>query len=278
MDVKYICSNGREYNLIGDRIRPTSGYFHEYKWKQKANETNVGDSVYGFTKESTAYNITLTVRGSLEERKRLIDELTDAWEYDVVNVTPGRIYYGNYCIDCYITEMSNRVSSEWNNWTDCEVTIYCPYPLWSEEATRDFYPDSSGKGEEYEFLDYNYGYIYDYSKPDSGTQHWFIDHYRNSNFEMTIYGPCANPRVTINNHIYQIFDTLEKDEYIVIDSKYKTIVKHLANGTMQNIFSKRLKESSVFEMIPYGDVIVSWSGEFGFGITVHKERSVPKWI
>lgn len=278
IDVKYVCSNGKEYNLIGDKLRPTSGYFHKYKWKQKATDTGMGDNVYGFSKESITYDITLTVRGDLEVRKRLLDELANAWEYDIVNAMPGRMYFGKYYIECYILEMSNEVSSTWNYWTDCKVAIYCPYPFWAEESKKDFFPDEMDRGEEYDFLDYPYGYDYDYSRQKAGSQHWYIDHYRSNNFKMTIYGPCANPRITINEHVYQIRDTLEKGEYLVIDSRAKTVTKHLSNGTMQNIFAKREKESSVFELIPSGNLLINWSGAFGFEITVYKERSVPRWI
>lgn len=277
MNVRYVCSNGTEYNLIGDRLRPTAGYFHEYKWKKKSTETGMGDNVYGFEKDSISYDITLTIRGSLKERKRLIDEITNAWEYDIVNVAPGRIYFGTYYIECYITEARNEVSGTWNNWTDCKVTVYCPYPFWSEEVVKNFYPDQRGKHEGYQYLDYPIDYKYDYSRQRYGSQNWYIDHYRPSNFKMTIYGPCANPRVMINNHVYQIFDTLEKGEYLIIDSKRKTVTKYLTNGTAQNIFAKRAKESSVFELIPAGNIILNWSGEFGFEIVVYKERSVPRW-
>lgn len=278
IEIKYVCSNGKEYNLIGDRMRATSGYFHNYQWKKKVTEAGTGDNVYGFTKESVTYNLTLTLRGLLDERKRMLDELTNAFEYDIVNATPGRIYFGTYYIDCYIIESANEVSGVRNNWTDCKVSIYCPYPFWAEESVKDFYPDSTDKGEPYEYLDYPIGYNYDYSVADSGTQHWYIDHYRSSNFKMIIYGPCVNPRMTINGHVYQIMETLEQNEYIVIRSKEKTVTKHLTNGTVQNIFAKRRKDSSVFELLPFGDLLINWSGNFGFNITAYKERSVPRWI
>lgn len=28
IEIKYVCSNGEKYNLIGDKMRATSGYFH----------------------------------------------------------------------------------------------------------------------------------------------------------------------------------------------------------------------------------------------------------
>ena len=278
IEIKYVCSNGKEYNLIGDRMRATSGSFHEYQWKSMTTDQQMGVDVYGFEKEPKTYQTTLTFRGPLEERKAKMDELTNCFEYDVVNLTPGRIWFGSYYIDCYINEITTEVSSVRNCWTDMKVSVYCPYPMWTMEQTKSFYPDAADKGEPYEYLDYPHDYAYDYSKPSSGPEHWYVDHYRSNNFRMTIYGPCANPRIIINGQVYQIYDTLEVNEYIVIDSRKKTIIKRLANGTEQNIFYKKSAGNSVFAEIPSGDLLVSWSGAFGFDITIFKERSVPKWI
>lgn len=277
IEIQYASSDGKEYNLVGDRMRATSGYFHEYEWKPMTTDQEIGADVYGFEKEPKTYQITLTFRGPLEERKAKMDELTNSFEYDIVNKTPGRIWFGRYYIDCYIKDAASKVSATKNNWTDMEIGIYCPYPMWAVEETKNFYPDSADKAEQYEFLDYPYGYPYDYSRPSSGRQHWYVDHYRSSNFHMTIYGPCANPRITIAKQIYQVYDTLETNEYIEINSRKKTIIKRLANGTEQNIFYKKATGNSVFTEIPAGDLLISWSGEFGFDITVFKERSVPEW-
>ena len=259
-------------------MRATSGYFHEYEWKPMTTDREIGVDVYGFEKEPKTYQVTLTFRGTLNERKNKMDELTNCFEYDVVNLTPGRIWFGSYYIDCYIKEMTSKVSSTKNSWTDMEVSIYCPYPMWAMEQIKSFYPDAADKGESYKYLDYPYDFPHDYSKPYSGTEHWYIDHYRSSNFRMIIYGPCAKPRISIAGQVYQVNDTLEANEHITIDSRKKTIIKRLANGTEQNIFYKKATGNSIFTEIPPGDVLVSWNGEFGFDILAFKERSVPEWI
>ena len=277
IEIKYVCSNGEEYNLIGDKMRATSGYFHAYEWTPNTTEREMGVTVNAFTKEPVTYDITLTVRGKEKERKQILNKLTNAFEYDVVNLTPGRIYYGEYYIDGYVKKSSNEVSSENNSRTDCKIEIYCPYPFWSMEQQESFYPDSANKGKPYTFLDYPITYNYDYSRKSAGTQNWIIDHFRDNNFEMVIYGPCADPRILINGYPYQIYETLEAGEYILIASREKTITKHLRNGTVQNIFAKRAKDKSVFALIPSGVLTLNWSGEFGFDIKVYKERSVPEW-
>lgn len=277
IEIKYVCSNGEEYNLIGEKMRATSGYFHAYEWKPNTTEREMGVTVNAFAKEPVTYDITLTVRGKEKERKQILNKLTNAFEYDVVNLTPGRIYYGEYYIDGYVKKSSNEVSSENNSRTDCKIEIYCPYPFWSMEQQESFYPDSANKGKPYTFLDYPIKYNYDYSRKSAGTQNWIIDHFRDNNFEMAIYGPCADPRILINGYPYQIYETLEAGEYILIASREKTITKHLRNGTVQNIFAKRAKDKSVFALIPSGVLTINWSGEFGFDIKVYKERSVPEW-
>ena len=124
IEIQYASSDGKEYNLVGDRMRATSGYFHEYEWKPMTTDQEIGADVYGFEKEAKTYQITLTFRGPIEERKAKMDELTNSFEYDIVNKTPGRIWFGRYYIDCYIKDAASKVSATKNNWTDMEIGIY----------------------------------------------------------------------------------------------------------------------------------------------------------
>lgn len=59
IEIKYVCSNGEEYNLIGDKMRATSGYFHAYEWIPNTTEKEMGVAVNSFTKEPVVYDITL---------------------------------------------------------------------------------------------------------------------------------------------------------------------------------------------------------------------------
>ena len=49
IEIKYACSNGKEYNIVGDRMRPTSGYFHDYEWKPMTTDQEIGADVYGLS-------------------------------------------------------------------------------------------------------------------------------------------------------------------------------------------------------------------------------------
>lgn len=113
--------------------------------------------------------------------------------------------------------------------------------------------------------------------PYGGDVIWNVDHYAPCEFLMTIFGPAVDPRVVINGHPYQVYTTLDANEYLQIDSRANTVVKYLANGIQQDIYDYRAKQESVFDPITPGNISVVWSGEFGFDITLYCERSEPRW-
>lgn len=276
IEVRYVSSNRKEYNLIGDKMRSTSGVFHDYEWDPETVSQKMGDKVTGFTKKAKTYSLTLTVRGKLEERKSLIDELTDEFEHDIINITPGRIYFGEWYIDCYIKNKTTGISGTWNNWTELSVGIYCPYPSWIREESRLFtavLPET----EQGIYLDYEYDYNYDYTMPYGGDVIWQVDHFAPCEFLMTIFGPCTDPRVVINRKIYQVYVTLAENDYLQIDSRENTVIKYAANGIQQDIYDLRAKQESIFDPITPGNIRVVWPGDFGFDLTLYCERSEPRW-
>ena len=159
-----------------------------------------------------------------------------------------------------------------------DVTLLADNPAWIKDYKRSFYASgSSSGGSGIDFLAYPYSYSYTYSPPEAGYSNWEIDNYGDNDFEMIVYGPCENPRVVINGQPYEVYETLEANEYIVITSNPNAVVKHLANGTTVDLWDYRLKTSSIFEPIPSGELDINWSGEFGFDLTIYAERSEPAW-
>lgn len=277
IEVKYISSDGNEYDLLGDRMRSTDGNFHEYEWEVSAIERKRGETVTEFRKKAKIYSITLSVRGKLEERKELIDEITDSFEHDITSVTPGRILFGDWYIECYIKAKSTGVSATWNNWTELKIEVYCPNPSWIKEEKREFHRIADSSSEEV-YLDYEHDYNYDYKIPNGRDTIWEVDHYAPCEFEMVVYGPCVDPRVVINGHEYKVFATLDENDYLKIKSRENSVVQYLSNGTQRDLYDYRAKTGdSLFEPITPGNTRIVWSGEFGFSMTLFCERSEPRW-
>lgn len=279
-EIKYQCSNGNEYNLIGDRMRATDGNLHKYKWEKDVTEIENGENLKKFKKEPITYSVTLSFRGKLEDRKQLLDDLTNDFEYDVIARKPGTFFFGEHYIKGYVIESETKVSEIKNTWSQKTIQIYCPYPFWINEQKISIKPISESE-ESTDNNSYPYTYPYTYGSP-SKTTSINIDHYAASDFRMIVYGPTANVSITINGHIYHVEYPLESGEYMVIDSRSflppdERIYVVRQNGERVNVFNYRDPVYSIFEKIPAGDITIDYSRKYGIDLIIFKERSEPKW-
>ena len=104
------------------------------------------------------------------------------------------------------------------------------------------------------------------------------DHYAACDFRLIIYGPCDNPEIRINGHLYKVTVHLAAGDYLEIDSRDNTVYQVKLDGRRINLFNQRDKESGIFEKIPTGRCSVYWATEgFGFDLTLFQERSEPVW-
>ena len=213
-----------------------------------------------------------------EEWKEAVDHLADVLQADVVDGKAGRIYTDTgYYMNCKI------IGSEKSNWKMGlpfmfnTMTILADRPIWIHEESRSFPPISSGTRQDETYLDYEHDYPYDYTMPHGGDVIWKVDHFAPCEFLMTIFGPAVDPRIVINGHPYQVYTTLDTNEYLQIDSRNNRVIKYLANGIQQDIYDLRAKQESVFDPITPGNISVVWPGDFGFDLTLFCERSEPRW-
>ena len=278
IEAVYISSNGKKFNLIGDKMRITNGRVHKYSWKKVVIAGKYGDILDGFTKEACAYRLTITFRGGLLERMQMLDDLRSAFERDIATGTPGKLYFGKYYIECFIVESDTYVSETQNNWSDNEIEIYCPSGFWITESTKSFTTAGSQSGAVYEFLDYPYDYDYDYAPDFYPPEIINIDHYADCKFLLKIYGPAIDPSVTINGIERKVYVTLEEGQYLLIDARDKTVKRILIDGTALDAFDNRKKAGkSIFTPMIPGLNTITWNHNFGFDLTIFKERSEPQW-
>ena len=274
VNLQYIASSGNTYNLKGDGIRTKKANYHAWKWGVNGTNLQFGNRISDFTRKPAEYETRLILDGTYDARKQILEALHDDFELDVRNKTPGRVIWGDYYIECYITSSSTYPDGN-NIWTDNDVTFYCPYPFWVKEDTKEFAVQEVPSGQTY--LDYPFDYAYDYFYGNPGTAVWQTGFPFESKFRLTIYGAVNNPRVQINGYPYQVNDMLSEGEYLVIDSRNNTVIKHTESGQEINIFDYRDKVRSIFAPIPGGTLTFNWTGAFGFDLTLYEERSEPRW-
>lgn len=271
--IRYINSEGKEYKFYDARVRATSGNFHKHAWTPETSKRKIGETVQGFEKDAAEYEITFTVRGALEDRKTFLDEMQDAFETDVLLERPGRIYFGDYYIDGFVTSSETKTSDIAVYYSQNKVKLYCPRPIWTKENSYTFhsYGASSSDNKRYPGR-----YPCRYA---NGMNNTYIQspHFTDVNFTLVIYGPVANPQVIIGDKSYLVNIVLEQGERLEIDSRTRTVTKVSKNGEKVNAFHNREKGKTFFKKIPPGRQKVVWSGKFDWDLTIYEERSEPRW-
>lgn len=286
MDFYYVNNRGERIDLSDYPYIFQEGNLLGWVYSYNTDNLATRDVTYGYkmaaktipVKVAVLCDYTIPLEERKEQWKEAVDHLADVVQADVIDETDGRLYTDTgFYLSCKI------IGSEKTDWRMGlpimfnTLTVLADKPVWIREETKEFFSQSEVPAPENGFLDYEYDYEYDYTSQKIGTSDWYIDHYQPSEFKMTIFGPCVNPRILVNGYPYEVFDALEAGEYIVIDSRDNSVVKHLVNGTTQNVYDLRAKDQSVFEPIPSGYLNISWSGAFGFEITLYIERGEPRW-
>lgn len=277
-DIYYVNSKGIKLNLLESPYMLQTGEFFDYNWKFDYKSTSLnGAEITNFKKEVEERNATLSIinfgKGSYEAA---IDKFFETTEYDVIHKKPGRLYFGESYISCYIIASKKTEWESCSSLLDNEIKILIPYPYWVREEYMELYPWDSGRGATSIGLQYPYEYEYEYASQHN-LQYLQNNSFSESNFQMEIFGPAINPYVRIAGHLYDVTTTIYENEYVVINSRSRTIVKHKNNGETENLFHYRNRDEYIWQKIPSGRQVITWPGNFGVNITLFDERSEPLW-
>ena len=274
MDIFYLNNAGKKINMDGFPIAiqdPENLFAYEWDYETKKS------TITSFTKDVAVKNVTLSIfADSKVEFGEIMNNICAVTEADIISLSPGKLYVNGYYMECYINASEYTEYEEDFYTTDKKVQIVTAHPFWIKEELFSFARitnvifDSDG-------LDYDIGYSYDYSN-SLVNQKIINNHYAASDFEMTIYGSCENPHISIGAHTYTVAASLITGEFIKINSITKKIYKVKNNGENINLFHYRGRDFNIFEKIPTGILNVAWGGGFGFDIKLLQERSEPEWI
>lgn len=272
MILKYTSSNGQTYDLKVGKFRTRTADYQDYSWIPQTIQQQYGANVYRFDRDTKTYETTLSVFGSTAERRTFLNLLHAAFDHDIVTLTPGRITHGEYYIECFITESSTYYEDPF---TQNTLQIFCPYPFWRRDIKYDL---QAAEAEEYEYLDFEYDFMYDYAATLPGFAMITNPGVKPADWELRIKGYVFNPLVVIGGMSVGVSAVIGAGETLVISSKDKTVKKITANGLEVNLFNYRIKTNSIFEPLQSGELPVMWSGAFDVDLTVFEERSEPLWI
>lgn len=270
--LKYKNHQNEVFEFGKDGIFVDTNDLHDYEWTVTKKGNRISALTYAVSKRKLPVII---ICDSEEKGIAARNKLHEVTEKDVLAMQHGRIMIGDYYFRCFVTksQKSNYLTSKRH--MKLTLTLTSDFPFWVKETTfvfRKLGEDTSGGTN----LDFPHDFSFDYF-PGMGNKKLNNTGFAGTNFRMIIYGGCENPTVYVAGHKYQVNCTLDTNDYLTIDSVTKKIFKTANDGTVTNMFSKRDRESYIFEKIPSGNNTVMWEGGFGVDITLLEERSEPKW-
>lgn len=266
LKTKYINHYGEEINFGEKGLYINESDLHDYEWSYDI----VNKKVVNLDNETKKPKIDVFATG--ENRKELANRLFEVVNKDVLENEAGRIVIGDYYLEGYFVAKEN---SKYSSGKVIKMTLtYVATNKWMKKTTFSYMPEESTTSED---LDYPHDYPHDY-KMHRSTKPIVNDGYRPCDFEIVFYGAQETPTIIINGHTYQVYTTLQAGEYLIVNSLEKTIRKVLNDGTIQNVFNRRNKDSYIFEKIAVGKATVIRDTDARLDITLIEQRSEPKWI
>lgn len=278
LECKYVNSAEREFLFNIDNNRINHSDIRDYDWEYTERYNRI-----------KAFNRTLKTRsipvfffnraGHANEMCTRAQDLYAMADYDVRMLQPGKLYIGDYYINCYIVGSSKQKYD--NGVVIAEnLTVLSDF-AWHKEVERIFSPNFQQPSQE--DTDYPYDYPWDYII--SGQRRFTTGSIAPFDFKIVFSGPIYPSAELIVSagataHTYRVYTTVEQGEYLTVDSREKKIYLTKINGEVINKYSDRDRNNYIFEKMPVENGIsrIISEPEYLITVTAYVERSEPMWI
>lgn len=264
---------GRRFVGLDNGVFLNSSDLRDYSWSYDA----INSRISRFYRPITDRSLPLVINCESDDKAISVrNRLLELTETDIEAKLPGKVFVGDCYTTGYITASSKSGYLFNRRFSNIALTLTSDDPSWYRERKHSFVPGSGSASSISGGTDYPFDYPYDYALSMNGSK-IVCDSIGSNAFKLLIFGSITDPVVVINGHTYAIKGTVGVGETLLIDSLNKTITLTTAKGIKVNWFDNRDRDSYIFEPIPPGQSTVSWSGTFGFELTVIEKRSEPRW-
>lgn len=303
---KYINSEGKEILFGEKKVFINENDIRDYKWDYLEDNGKITSLSRGIIRKTMPIIIACETE---TEGIQIKNELFELFDVDVVKEMMGKIVINEYYLPCYIIESKKSKYLYSNGYMELTATLLTDFGYWCRDYEQTFYAvpkEIEYVDKEYEIEDifeasgtvpaFPFDFPFDFwvrKKKNIGKKPMFEfpfdfkqsfnmkkfvnSHYADCEFKLYIFGACLNPAIFINSHLYEVKTSLSDGDYLVIDSRKRTITKIGNNGNTTNCFNYRNKGSNIFQKIPRGNVSIRWSATFTFKLVILQERSEPPW-
>lgn len=203
------------------------------------------------------------------EFNRIKGELLECCAYDMVRGELGRLIVNGWSLDCNVTEI-RQGKETLVDVTKYTLTIVAPRPVWYRETVIEW--------PTYEYAAQGKRYPRQYASR-YGSNNVFevsIDSIWPLAFAVRFFGPCVDPSITINGHLYAVMGACDEGESLAIDTRNRKVYKVITTGEIVNAFDRRGKSSNPFELVAPGILGLTRAGEYPIELTLCQMRPYPE--
>lgn len=240
----------------------------DYEWQVKTNNNRITGFYKGVVKKTIPFVFCV----DYEKAEAIKNAFYEHFEIDVLRQSMGYFEINGYKYYCYVIKSVKSEYLEDKSILSLDVEITTDDSYWIKETTytADFSTSSSRTVTKYPFT-----YPFTYSVPK--TVNVVNESFTDTDMIMRIYGRCTNPIINISDNTYQLYVTLNAEEYAEIDTFKKTITKYSNDGVQSNIFNSRNKSYDAFKKIPQGSFDITTVGVEKVDIVLIERRGEPRW-
>lgn len=276
---RYENSRGEVLRLDEAPIVAQSGGLFDYQWQMNTADRAAGDGGSAVIARRPVQEKSVTVdvfADTQEEHNAAMNRLHDVLDYDVGQLTPGKLWVNDQYIRCFAYASVKSMDRDWSSYTAVRLTLKVVSPAWVAEESVVVHPSGSvqsGAAEK------KYMGKYPYKYAEDGAAYRYVNR-SGGRAPMVIrfFGPCSNPSVFIGGNEYAMNTDIAAGEYAVIDQRDKRVFRVAADGTKSNLFDARKKSVDNFLYAPTGSLQILPGGDFTCEVIFLTQRSEPKWI
>ena len=249
--IKHTNSNNETLDFTSLGIFANYSDLRDFEWSVKTNNNRIT----GFYKGVVTKTIPFVFLVDQQKANEIKNQFYEHFEIDILKKEKG---YFEINGDKRLLYLSVEITTDDSYWI--RETSYIV----------DFSSSSSRAVTKYPFA-----YPFTYSVPK--TVNIVNESFTDTDMIMRIYGRCTNPIINISDNTYQLYVTLNAEEYAEIDTFKKTITKYSSNGVQSNIFNSRNKSYDAFKKIPQGSFDITTVGVEKVDIVLIERRGEPRW-
>lgn len=280
LECKYVNSQFKTFVFNIDNNRINKSDIRDYEWQYTEQYNKI--KTFNTSLKTRSIPVTFFNRFGYRNRNEMYTKAQDLYamtDYDVRSLQMGKLYIGDYYINCYIVGSSKQKYD--NGVVIAETLTVLSDFMWHKEIERIFGPNIYTPS--IEDSDFPYDYPWDYIL--AGTKRFTTGSIAPFDFKIVFSGPIyPNAEVTVmaggNAHTYRVYTSVNSGEYLTVDSREKKIYLTKTNGEVVNKYNDRDRENYIFQKMPIenGTSSIVLNEAYLVTITAYVERSEPLWI